>query len=130
MDWVGRKFFYRGQKIFFCKNIFPQEGFPSNIGWAAAHPAHTGPRPLCIRKEAISLFGTFDLISSRNLKSCYIPYLIYNNYIGCTIAIKVLICLQKQYILHFKWLYLCNIKSCICICNENIRLIAIPHNSL
>ena len=39
----GQKFFYRGQKNFFAQIFFPQEDFPSNIGWAAAHP---GPWPL------------------------------------------------------------------------------------
>ena len=44
----GQKLFYRGQKNFFAQIFFPQERLPSNIGWAAAHPAHPGPTPLLI----------------------------------------------------------------------------------
>ena len=42
LDWVGRNFFYEPKKIFLPK-CFCSVGFPSNIGWAAAHP---GPTPL------------------------------------------------------------------------------------
>ena len=41
-----RNGFWRGQKNFFCKNIFPQEGFPSNIGWAAA-PGYKCHQKIC-----------------------------------------------------------------------------------
>ena len=54
----GQKFFYRGQKKFFCTNFFPQEGFPSNIGLEAAHP---GPRPLFIYHSVYYLSGAEDL---------------------------------------------------------------------
>ena len=63
----GQKIFYRGQKKFFCTNIFPQEGFPSNIGWAAAHPAHPGPTPLfmkvCMYIVPINCFALLGVIS-------------------------------------------------------------------
>ena len=69
----GQKIFYRRQKKIFCTIFFPQGGFPSNIGWAAAHPAHPGPTPLDTTHldSLVSSYSIVSLIVNDNIENKY-----------------------------------------------------------